>query len=651
MVPHCSIPAKPLVAQSPVKPEFLSLTTAAENLLYVTPSGGIGNVNKPESRGSFNPLSTGKVLKLPWKKPKLFPTKGPLSICPTSPTSPQSDWPGCQTVTESGSEENHTSSRLMYEHTSMMIETACSWNPKSPSEYNFPPLGQTASLPPASRLKNHQSMASIVTTQPKTHSVTSSRGPLLSSSVSHASRFPGERISSKPHDDEPTGPQSQADFSSQSSCSNEASTTSNSDLWDVLPEISLTHTRFADHLANVKIAEAETMRNLLSPSSSLSRTRPALKTKGSGYSRAKSVDVPGRAKGSGSLKRYPDPPAKAQFPALVPGTDGVATPPCLTEAVPRQNVAQRSQSQGPDPRTLRSASDNSVEAAWDNYRSSFDGEDCTNSHTAPISLSDLVLDRDGFLVVMPPGPPPATPQTEENVHIYHNLTPHATKSPPSSPVKYLDLINSAAASAGAKARGRRRTRVVASAVDDGSAAVHYSASHTRMNSNCSVESSCCSNDSLVYGGVDRKSYPSDSSAASSMRSPTSLKSVEEINQESTPDDHRSNTEASPPDEVSEGLDLDDELEGVKLMIGSRAVCPKYPLQHLQYRQLQPKSPQALLPPILLTPSSPPGTKPSQLPAPNSSSLGQILGFYQQDSVAGSQSSTDCTTPAEIGTAI
>ncbi|EFP77305.2 hypothetical protein PGT21_006268 [Puccinia graminis f. sp. tritici] len=676
MVSHSSIPPKSSAAHRalgvPVQEELLNLSSAARSRLYVTSSGGIGNVNTPDStnqnphRGSLNPLSPGNVLKLPWKKNKRVPVKGSLYISPSSPESSQSDCATWQSTTDSRSDENHSSISSTGAHSSRILDAVSLWNLKTPSESKFPPPVQPFSPPPAVPLRNHQSMEIIKANSDLGPS--GSRSPLCSPSAYNASsslrslsippsheqtssgQF-GERISSKPRDDGLRGPGFHPDYFSQSAQSTEASTAttqSKDTLWDAQPEKSLTNIRFADHLANVKIAEAQTMRNLLSPSPHLRQNGPGPKLNGSCPSRAMSVDISSRLKPSGSLKKYPDPPAKAQFPALVSRSDEAGPPVRVNEVVPRASVAKRSQSQDAPSRSPLSLIHNLDGAGgWSSLRSSLDVNNGPPSN-APVSFSDLVVDPDGFLVVMSPASRSATPQTEKKASVDEGRTP-INSSPPTSPMKYLDLINSAAVSAGTKARGRRRTQVEGITTENASETGHNATSHTRMNSSCSLESSCCSHDSNASsGGVDHKSYPSGSSATSSMRSSVGGKEEE---RPSPPNRRSSTDQLSPTEDMSDSLELEDELEGVKLMIGSRAVCPKFPLQHLQYRQLQPQLRQPLLPPILLTPSSPSTNKESQQQTSNNSSLGQILGFYQHGSTTGSQSSTDLNPPGEIGTAM
>ncbi|PLW09001.1 hypothetical protein PCANC_26134 [Puccinia coronata f. sp. avenae] len=650
-----------------MKEEVLNLSAEARNRLYVTPTGGIGNVNEPES--SKNP--SGKVLKLPWKRQKSGGSKGSLFLSPSVTDLTRSD------SMTSRSDENHSSMSLS-DHHPAMSETASLWNVGTITDRNSASPVQTISLPAAPRLRSHHSLEIIPTTCSKgpSHSVAVNRPPSTSVASSSASRGAthslspstvgsisvacqqatlgqiGEGTPSQSEGNPPRKVKLPSHLLTPTSTPRETSIDSPSqgDLWDVLPDNSLTRTRFAQHVANVKNAENTIMQTLISPSSNSAQSLPSV-TKGSDFARAMTIELPAPGKGARGLQRYPDPAPEAQFPTLVPRAVSLAPSSTATQADSIPKAAQRSNSPG-DPSGSTSPLVQGSDAAPDLMVPTLSLDDCPPSD-APVSRSELALDRDGFLVIMSPGPDSATEKTEKTL-VDEDRTLTST-SFPASPMKYLDLINSAGVNAASKARARRRNQVEFPISDDGLIAEHHSAPNTMMSFNYnSTDSNCCSNSSLASCEVDHNRCPSDSSPISSISrrsSQRSLSSIEHKDKECSGDDRQSSPEPSPDEDMTDCLDLEDELEGVKLMIGSRAVCPKFPLQHLQYRQLTSPAQHALLPPLPVSPS--PSSADHQIPqrAPRESSLGHMLGYYQPQAIPKSQIKSAMNAQQDIGAAI
>ncbi|KAI9607544.1 hypothetical protein KEM48_001556 [Puccinia striiformis f. sp. tritici PST-130] len=397
---------------------------------------------------------------------------------------------------------------------------------------------------------------------------------------------------------------------------------------DVLPGTPPTQTRFVEHIGNVKTIPETIMAGESLP--------PTFRR----YSKAKSFDGPGSVKGASILKELPEPTAEAQSLAPAQRADGVA------------QREQRSKSQGAHAAPSRPSIRSRDEPASDTLRSTLK-EAMRSPNNIPNSLSDLVLDRDGFLVVMPRAHRLASAKTstksEDDTNTFEDPT-LIVSSFPTSPSNFFGLLNSAAVNAAIEARNRRRAQVEVSATGNGSESGYHSTTHSRINSSWSTDSSNNSYNSPTSGGDGHKSSPSDSSSSSSMWSPRSLSLGMDKEEECmSPHERRGSTK---PSQAEENADLlDDELEGVKLMIGSIAVCPKSPLQHLQYHQLHPQLHQALLPPLVLTSSPPSGHQRYQKRPPRNSSLGQVSAVCQQEPGRGSRTLPGLITSVEFGAAI
>ncbi|KNE96591.1 hypothetical protein PSTG_10149 [Puccinia striiformis f. sp. tritici PST-78] len=631
MLLNSSTPPKPLVANRnmiPVETELSDVSIASHRRLYKTPSGGIGNF-EPESRaqslqkGPLNPLLPVKVLKLPWKKHKRHP-KGNLCISAPLLESTKSDCGNWRKNIEPHSDENQRS--IVGQSPEMYNDTASLWNPSTPSEINSPSIALDFSVD-APRLRSYQSLDTFAT---RTHGTqtrvpaTKLPSPLCSPSMNRVSHF------STPSS--PSVPSSPRDAP--------AETTSNCYLWDVSPGTPPTQTRFVEHIGNVKTIPETIMAGESLP--------PTFRR----YSKAKSFDGPGSVKGASILKELPEPTAEAQSLAPAQRTDGVAQSSTVTKVARVADVNKRSKSQGAHAAPSRPSIRSRDEPASDTLRSTLK-EAMRSPNNIPNSLSDLVLDRDGFLVVMPRAHRLASAKTstksEDDTNTFEDRT-LVVSSFPTSPSNFFGLLNSAAVNAAIEARNRRRAQVEVSATGNGSESGYHSTTHSRINSSWSTDSSNNSYNSPSSGGDGHKSSPSDSSSSSSMWSPRSLSLGMDKEEECmSPHERRGSTK---PSQAEENADLlDDELEGVKLMIGSIAVCPKSPLQHLQYHQLHPQLHQALLPPLVLTSSPPSGHQRYQKRPPRNSSLGQVSAVCQQEPGRGSRTLPGLITSVEFGAAI
>jgi len=108
-------------------------TEVPKHRLYLTATGGIGNVNKPESHNrakGHHPLSSAKVLKLPWKRPKGGAAKGSSSLLislPASELSMGSDGTTSESQPDSLSEEGHAWASPTQELSPRIPDPAASW--------------------------------------------------------------------------------------------------------------------------------------------------------------------------------------------------------------------------------------------------------------------------------------------------------------------------------------------------------------------------------------------------------------------------------------------------------------------------------------------------------------------------------------------
>ncbi|POW02376.1 hypothetical protein PSTT_11812 [Puccinia striiformis] len=584
---NSSTPPKPLVANRnviPVETELSDVSIASHRRLYKTPSGGIGN---------FEPETRAQSLQ-----------KGPLNP-----------------FAEASLEEAQASSQGQFVHfctsTRLGSRRKCITIPL-PCGIQALPLRLTRhQLPWTSRWMLHASEAinPLDTFATRTHGTqtrvpaTKLPSPLCSPSMNRVSHF------STPSS--PSVPSSPRDAP--------AETTSNCYLWDVSPGTPPTQTRFVEHIGNVKtIPEPSWLENLYPQ-----------------HFADISFDGPGSVKGASILKELPEPTAEAQSLAPAQRTDGVAQSSTVTKVARVADVNKRSKSQGAHAAPSRPSIRSRDEPASDTLRSTLK-EAMRSPSNLPNSLSDLVLDRDGFLVVMPRAHRLASAKTstksEDDTNTFEDRT-LVVSSFPTSPSNFFGLLNSAAVNAAIEARNRRRAQVEVSATGNGSESGSWS-----------TDSSNNSYNSPSSGGDGHKSSPSDSSSSSSMWSPRSLSLGMDKEEECmSPHERRGSTK---PSQAEENADLlDDELEGVKLMIGSRAVCPKSPLQHLQYHQLHPQLHQALLPPLVLTSSPPSGHQRYQKRPPRNSSLGQVSAVCQQEPGRGSRTLPGLITSVEFGAAI
>ncbi|KAI9601613.1 hypothetical protein H4Q26_001445 [Puccinia striiformis f. sp. tritici PST-130] len=584
----------------PVETELSDVSIASHRRLYKTPSGGIGNF-EPESRaqslqkGPLNPLLPVKVLKLPWKKHKRHP-KGNLCISAPLLESTKSDCGNWRKNIEPHSDENQRS--IVGQSPEMYNDTASLWNPSTPSEINSPSIALdfsdswNADTRPATKLPS----------------------PLCSPSMNRVSHF------STPSS--PSVPSSPRDAP--------AETTSNCYLWDVLPGTPPTQTRFVEHIGNVKtiVSLAIYRPKYLSLtgliSNDTSREPSWLENLYPQHFadivklRVLMVQVQSKER---VFERITRANRRSSVSRARPTTDGVAQSSTVTKVARVADVNKRSKSQGAHAAPSRPSIRSRDEPASDTLRS---------------TLKEAMH---GFLVVMPRAHRLASAKTstksEDDTNTFEDRT-LVVSSFPTSPSNFFGLLNSAAVNAAIEARNRRRAQVEVSATGNGSESGYHSTTHSR-----SIPPS---------GGDGHKSSPSDSSSSSSMWSPRSLSLGMDKEEECmSPHERRGSTK---PSQAEENADLlDDELEGVKLMIGSRAVCPKSPLQHLQYHQLHPQLHQALLPPLVLTSSPPSGHQRYQKRPPRNSSLGQVSAVCQQEPGRGSRTLPGLITSVEFGAAI
>ncbi|KNZ56193.1 hypothetical protein VP01_2471g3 [Puccinia sorghi] len=522
--------------------------TEAQRNLYVTATGGIKNVDKPESNNRAKGLSSAIVLKLPWKRPKGGAPKGSLFISPpASELSTVSDCTTCENQIESHNEEGY------------------SW--VCPTQEPPPRMPDTAAS--GSSLNVH-----------------------------HTS--------------------------------------------DAYPENS--STRFAKYISSPKSgAETTTIQTSISPPASPYRSsRYALKGSYHG-GQAKSNDIPSppRGKGrSGPSADHDRGAREAQVSALLPGYEMTSVPASTVAQGVRNPKAtvERSKSHGPLSESTHSSLSAGFGALSPSLLSPVRSAEFRPSDLPMARETDLVLDREPFLAMMAPAShnrgSTCIAQAESNL-VGAQPSP-SSPTFPSSPMKYLNLLTSAGAKAASKAKGRRRPPLLEFS---GPEAPPLTAPRTTpVSSSSSTDGHCCSHGNLVCCGADlHKLSPSHYSPTSSMGSSQMCESQEDSEfRGADPETHDQGDtkELSMASESStDGTDLDDELEGVKLMVGSRAVSPKAPIQHLHYRQLQhhPRPyRQALFPPLPLSPPCP-SSSPSLLStpqlSPRQSSLPHISRWY------------------------